>query len=325
MTKIKYEVPSRIAINLYDMNGELGRVDGGMGFSLNFPRLEFIAEKSDKIELENTQNIGKELADSVKDALTLMQEKYSFYGIKISFLKGIPVHSGFGSKTATLISTGHSFGNLYDNEIDPRDLGVLFNRGGTSGLGINLIDKGGFILEGGHCTKIKQGFKPSSAMKNMYPAPVLAHYDMPDWNILICLPISNKTYGQKEISFFDRVCPVPSNDVAKIARVTLSQCLPGILENDIEQFSYGINAIQKSHWKSNEILNHGNLTQSIINYILEQGAIGAGMSSLGPGIYAFGNNMEEIADKLYSRKNIKYSFIKVTKANNKGMRINKIK
>ena len=67
--KLKYTVPSRIAINLYDMNGNLGRVDGGMGFSLEYPQLVFEAFKSSDLNINTTGKISPEMIKDIKSSI----------------------------------------------------------------------------------------------------------------------------------------------------------------------------------------------------------------------------------------------------------------
>ena len=60
----KYEVPARLHITLCDMNGNLGRINGGLGFSINEPKLIFYVEKWKMIQictytLKNKRNYAK--------------------------------------------------------------------------------------------------------------------------------------------------------------------------------------------------------------------------------------------------------------------------
>lgn len=319
MKKNNYVVPSRIAINLYDMNGELGRVDGGMGFSLEYPRLVFDIEKSESINIINKQLLGEELSTEVERVLNQIKKEDGLTGANIDVSEAIPIHSGFGSKTATLLSTVYALGKLNGKEYDFRDIAVRVHRGGTSGLGANIIDKGGFILEGGHSTKYKKVFQPSSAIKEIKIAPILAQYKFPDWDILIVIPQTERIYGMKEKTVFQEICPIPSNDVEKIARATLSQCLPAIVEEDLETFCSGIETIQEGVWKKGEIDQYDGEIRKVMDYLKKNGARGAGMSSMGPGIYAFGNDLSSLARKLENNKDFKLDSVFVTKANNLGL------
>jgi beta-ribofuranosylaminobenzene 5'-phosphate synthase len=322
-SKIKYSVPSRIAINLYDMNGNLGRIDGGMGFSLEYPRMVFTVEPAESIIVDSNTLMEKELTDAVQNALNITKDKYLLGGIRITIHEAIPEHSGFGSKTAALLSTAHAYCNIYNKKAEFKELAAILRRGGTSGLGINLIDKGGFGLEGGHSTKYKSEFGPSSTIKIIQPAPLLARYDMPDWKILLLVPDSERVFGKKEFDFFKSICPIPEEDIEKLARITLSKMLPAVCESDLESFCQGINLVQEKKWKKNEINLYGPVVQDIINFSLANGALGAGMSSIGPCVYAFGDDLESLSKKIEKETPHQYKMVRITKPDNFGLKIMK--
>jgi beta-ribofuranosylaminobenzene 5'-phosphate synthase len=48
---LKIKTPSRIHMTLIDMNGSLGRVDGGIGITLEEPNIVITAKKSDSVEV----------------------------------------------------------------------------------------------------------------------------------------------------------------------------------------------------------------------------------------------------------------------------------
>ncbi len=315
MNQLEYKVKSRIAIDLYDMNGDLGRIDGSMGFSIESPCLKFTARKSATISLKNAGILREELRAEIEQELKRVQKLYQLSGITIDFHEVIPLHSGLGSKTATLLSTAHAYGLVYGTVFDFREIGVFLGRGGTSGLGINLIDKGGFIVDGGHSTREKALFAPSSAVKGLSAPTVLARYEMPDWKMLLIIPDLPRVSGVKEREFFRRICPVPSDDVACLARITLSQVLPGVAEKDLSAFCEGINAVQNSRWKSSEISIYGSEISELLTSLRQQGVLCAGMSSIGPAVYAFGGDIGRIAADLYRR----YSFVTITRPSNTGL------
>jgi beta-ribofuranosylaminobenzene 5'-phosphate synthase len=320
MRALRYEVPSRIAINLYDMNGDIGRVDGGMGFSLANPLLVFEARQSKSDVLEASCELGQEMRDSIKWATSMLKQKYDLGGLTLEIKSSIPEHSGFGSKTATLLSVGHAYGSIYGAEFDFRKLALDLKRGGTSGIGVNIIDEGGFILDGGHSTRYKKEFLPSSAVKNVILAPLLGRYRMPDWDVLIAVPDLERVYGPVEVAAFKKICPVPVQAVERLARITLSQMLPAVYEGDLETFCEGINKIQETPWKRGEIELYGNKVRDLMSYIQENGAKGVGMSSMGPAIYAFGGNLENILKLLNESKN-NFRILKLTRPNNEGLKI----
>jgi beta-ribofuranosylaminobenzene 5'-phosphate synthase len=324
MSSLACSVPSRIHITLYDMNGELGRIDGGLGFSINDPSFDFTITHSDTIKV-----LGNASDDELKGAIIkCIQRVRAAYAtdlaVTVTVDKIPPSHSGFGSKTAVLLSIGQAYLQLHGQTADYRDLAALLGRGGTSGAGINLIDKGGLVLDGGHSTDEKQLFAPSSASSKTSPAPVLAHFKMPDWDVLVIQPKSGKVFGSQEVEFFKSICPTPSEDVSRLARIILSQILPSVVEARLDVFSHGINSIQTTFWKSQEIKLHGTEMLQLMQHIRNLGASAVGMSSFGPTLYALGNNLASVQQALLAPSDFAIDSCTLTKPNNTGIQFKHI-
>lgn len=319
MNSIRCSVPSRIHITLYDMNGELGRVDGGCGFSIDEPSFDFTITPSAEIRVGGRIS-DAELKEAIVKCIDTVKAKFAINtSASVEVLKIPSSHSGFGSKTSILLAIGQAFLRLNGQSVDFRQLATLLKRGGTSGVGINLIDTGGFVFDGGHSTEEKQLFTPSSATGEVSPAPVLAHFAMPDWDILLVRPKVAKVFGNQEIEFFKQICPVPTEDVDRLARVVLSQLLPGLAEARLQVFCDGINRIQDSVWKSQEIKLYGSEVLNLMREIKSLGAAGVGMSSIGPTLYVLGTNLEDIKEKIETSSNFNIESCILTKPNNTGI------
>ena len=306
--------PARIAIDLYDMNGDLGRIDGGIGFSLQSPQLEFSVQRSASIEVHGA-TLDSELHAALLTALTTVQEKTQLGGVSVEVTEAIPCHIGLGSKTATLMATCTAYGQLYGEQLNRTELASLLGRGGTSGLGVNLFDRGGFAMDGGHRRADKEGFLPSSASSGTRPPPLLAHHRMPAWPVLIVVPDAPRMFGDSEVAFFRDVCPVPAECVERLARVTLSLVLPAVVEDDLATFCRGITAIQESTWKRAEIGVYGDTVERLRQTLTSLGAWTAGMSSIGPAVYSLGGPLERIAAALKGD----YPRVELTLPDNSGV------
>ena len=97
--------------------------------------------------------------------------------------------------------------------------------------------------------------------------------------------------------------------------------IPAIFEADLHSFCDAINQIQTFGWKKVEIDAQGAVLQNTIDFLLENGALGAGVSSWGPAIFAFSETMDELYQhtKHFLRSNHGNCFI--TKADNFGASI----
>jgi len=302
------------------MNGNLGRLDGGVGFSINKPSLRFTIRKAKKLALHDHKKFSDELRTAVISRLTELAEKYSLGGADILIEDSIPEHRGFGSKTATLLSLGKLYGAMHDKNLSFEELALLFGRGGTSGIGVNIIDKGGFLVDGGHSAKHKDQFAPSSATVPQTLPPLLARHHMPEFVVLVVVPPLGKVFGEAERQFFADVCPIPEKDVLIISRIILMQLMPAIIENDLLSFAKAINTIQSLTWKRCEIDIYGPSVRDIMQFGLHSGALAAGMTSIGPGIYFVGQDLKKVHDRLISKFKLRRGKeIFFTMPNNQGI------
>jgi beta-ribofuranosylaminobenzene 5'-phosphate synthase len=99
------------------------------------------------------------------------------------------------------------------------------------------------------------------------------------------------------------------------------QLLPSLFEKDIVTFGKSINKIQELGFKKREVELQP-VSKDLMHALRNGGAHGAGMSSFGPTVYAFGEdmkNLEKIASDLLGGKGEVFR----TKARNKGAIIQK--
>lgn len=282
---IKITTPCRLHMTLIDMNGEIGRMDGGAGLTLSSPNVKITAEEADEIQIEGLQGFAnrmKKVAESV-----LPEGK----GVKINVEQLIPAHVGFGSGTQTSLAVATAVNELYGLGKSLRELAFAVKRGGTSGIGVTAFEKGGFVVDGGHRFKDKGAFLPSAASK-VPPGPVLFREDFPDWDIVVALPNEKGMHDQEEIEIFKKFCPLPIEEVREISHIVLMQMMPAVIEEDIESFGAAINHVQTVGFNKRESLIWPGFVKNIASFLRSQ-CYGAGVSSFGPVVYALVDNREE--------------------------------
>jgi len=89
-----------------------------------------------------------------------------------------------------------------------------------------------------------------------------------------------------EENIFQTECPVPLREVEKLSHIILMQLLPALFEEDMAVFGSSINAIQELASRKRKLRLRP--FKCIMKILREEGAYGAGMSSFGPTVYAFG-------------------------------------
>ena len=304
--KLQILTPSRIHATLIDMNGSLGRIDGSVGFTLANPGWKIIFETIDddalKINLP-PQFEGNYVEDLVYDILQQYNMSAETASMKISVLETISRHIGLGSKTQLALALADGISRLLKLEGTPLSKEVLASvvkRGGTSGIGVTSYFNGGFIIDGGHDYgegKEKYSFLPSSA-SNAAPAPVLFRDELPEeWRFVIAIPsLIQGAHDAEEVKIFKECCPVPLNDVEKLAHIILMKMMPAVKRKNFDDICDCVNFFQTIGFKKNEIDLRGQLYRNIITTWQEAGAPCAGMSSFGPALYTLAKDVDQAND-----------------------------
>jgi beta-ribofuranosylaminobenzene 5'-phosphate synthase len=282
---IKITTPCRLHMTLIDMNGKIGRMDGGAGLTLSSPNVKITAEESDDIQIEGLQGFADRMRKAAESVLPEGK------GIKINVEQLIPAHVGFGSGTQSSLAVAAAVNELYGLGKSVRELAFAVKRGGTSGVGVTSFEKGGFIVDGGHRFRDKGAFLPSAASR-VPPGPVLFREDFPDWDIVIALPNEKGMHDQEEIDTFKKFCPLPIEEVREISHIVLMQMMPAVIEEDIESFGAAINNVQTVGFNKRESLIWPDFVKNIASFLRSR-CYGAGVSSFGPVVYALVDNKEE--------------------------------
>jgi beta-ribofuranosylaminobenzene 5'-phosphate synthase len=305
---LRIKTPSRLHMALIDMNGEIGRVDGGIGLTLEEPCIEIAAIKGDEVIVRG----DPELADRMQKACEAVCPGK---GVEIDILKSFWNHIGLGSGTQAALAAGTAVSRLYGSEVSPREIALKAGRGGTSGIGIGAFERGGFLLDGGHRMSAKKAFLPSSYSRGMPPAPLLFRHDFPDWGIVLAIPPLKGAHDLYEKDIFSKVCPIPLREVEELCHIVLMGMLPSIVEEDLDAFGRAVNAIQEVGFKKRE-LDLQPVAREVMGIMRDAGAPCAGMSSFGPTAYAVTDAPDKAASAV--RRSCPDCTVIVTKARNKG-------
>ncbi len=315
---IRIVTPSRIHITLIDLNGSLGRVDGGIGIALNHPSIVISAEKADELIIEGKSALSKQ----IRTGAEVISNNHG--GVHIKIEEDIPSHIGLGSGTQAYLAGGMAANRIYNLGLSVREIAKMVQRGGTSGIGVTAFERGGFILDGGHLFDEK-GFMPSSASRAL-PPPVILHHDFPDWDIVLVIPHDNEdssmlkgASGMHEVNIFQDECPIPIEEVQALSHIILMELLPALIEKDLHSFGSSINRIQKIGFKRREI-DLQPQAREIMDVLLESGASGAGMSSFGPLIYGITDSPSEVKKAIKDRFDKRVEIL-TTQARNSGASI----
>lgn len=317
-------------MGLIDLNGSIGRVDGGIGLALEEPNIKIEGKESDDISIEFDKKLiekyGEDYIKSVRDRVyntaIKVLDVIGGEGVDLKILSLFPAHSGLGSGTQLSLAVGKLISKIYNKEMNAYNIAKITGRGGTSGIGIGAFEYGGFLIDGGHSFgkgKDKEDFRPSSASKGVKPAPIIFRHDF-DWETILIIPKGEHVYGKKEVDIFKKYCPVPLNEVEKICHLVLMKMMPAVVEKNLDDFGEVINKLQYLGFKKVELSLQSDIVKDLINELHKD--VYAGLSSFGPTIYAFGDKklIVEKANDIFDKYGV-YGEIIITKANNVGHKI----
>ncbi len=325
------ETPSRLHVTLIDLNGEYGRIDGSVGITIQEPKLILEAEKgfdSHEIIFNNSTNRNSETLNDYQvkiDNVIIRMNK--FLGLKehyhFKIYEYYPSHSGLGSGTQLSLAAAKLILKINGMDLPTHEIAGIVGRGGTSGIGVASFEDGGFIVDGGHKKTFKSNFLPSSASKAL-PPPILAKYDFPtDWNLILVIPqVERKVSGDHEINIFQEHCPIPLVEVQKLTHILLMKMMPAVIEADLDSFGQAVNIIQQVGFKKIESDLQNSFTSYLMESLRSAGAVGVGLSSFGPTVYAVTDtNTKELCRTARILMRDKEGEIISTNAQNSGARI----
>jgi beta-ribofuranosylaminobenzene 5'-phosphate synthase len=287
--------PSRLHFGLIDLNGELGRINGGFGAALNYPNWNITLSENKSIT-----SIHKKYEEKIQNLLDKMDLKYTNHNLhphNFIIKSEIPEHVGFGSGTQFALAIARLYAEYNKIDVAIQDLAKIVNRGGTSGIGVAAFESGGFILDGGHTFgmgKQTDKFLPS-AKSNAPPPPILFRYNPPDnWNFVLITPAKYKGLsGKEELSIFENECPIPPENAEKLSRLILMKILPALVEKNIRVFGEGLTEMQTKFKRFGLEKYNNSIVNEVLNYIRKQKEIcGSGLSSFGPTIFALVENQK---------------------------------
>jgi beta-ribofuranosylaminobenzene 5'-phosphate synthase len=290
---VRVTAASRLSFTLIDLNGSTGRRNGMASLSLRDPALRLTLSAAGSLEVtgEDTGHAGE-----VAGLLGALRERWGGPAVRCAVERALPAHHGFGSKTTTLLAAGRAYATLCGRDVDTATLARLAGRGGTSGASVNLIDTGGFLVDGGHANPDDFADDPhryllpsrfAGAARRRPPA--LVGIPFPPWPILLIIGAGVELSGKPELDWFRSTLPIPYEEACRTAHLVLMNLAPAIAEADYPAFCRALNRLTfGTHYKQEQI----RIQPAGIRRLLAEGrespfVDAIGMSVTGPMCFAF--------------------------------------
>jgi beta-ribofuranosylaminobenzene 5'-phosphate synthase len=312
--RVYVKTPARLHLGLIDLNGDLGRMFGGLGVGIDKPNVIVEAKHAQSLTVTGHET---------EVAAALVKRFFAAFPVKgnvhVDVKAAIPAHVGLGSGTQFSLAIATALAKLFDVSASTPQLALAMGRAQRTGVGTAIFQKGGFVVDGGKKTQQNAGFPPL-----IYRQPFPA-----DWRFVIAVPnVEKGLSNSEETSAFKKLPPMHADAVAKICRLTMLKLLPALAEQDIETFGEALTSIQILTGEYFAHVQGGTYSNAevaeTLAFIKGIGVYGFGQSSWGPAVYGI-VKQEDAKETL---KKVKAYLAKgvggeafVAKGNNKGATI----
>jgi beta-ribofuranosylaminobenzene 5'-phosphate synthase len=311
--KIQVKTPARLHLGLIDMNGDLGRMFGGLGVGIDHPNIIVEAKNADNFsvtgqETDLTTTLAKRFFSAYK-----VQPK-----VHINVIQAIPAHIGLGSGTQFSLAIATALASLLDVEVTIPELAEAMGRARRTAVGTSIFEWGGLVVDGGK--------NPNTSKC----PPLIYHQSFPsEWRFIVAVPsLKEGLSNSEENQAFDRLAKIPAEDVGQICRLIMLKLLPAVAEHDIESFGSALTKIQiitGTHFAQSQGGTYSSpAAADCIQFMKKEGAYGVGQSSWGPTLYGVVKKEEARTVfskvKAYLREGVGGQAF-IAKANNKGATI----
>jgi beta-ribofuranosylaminobenzene 5'-phosphate synthase len=217
--KVYVKTPARLHLGLIDLNGDLGRLFGGLGVGIDRPNVVLEAQPSEKLTVAGERN---------ERTKALAKRFFETYGVKtrasINVKQAIPEHTGLGSGTQLALAVATALSRLFNFNASTQALAEAMGRGQRTSVGTTIFEQGGFVVDGG---KSKNGF-PTTIFRQPFPN---------DWSFVVAIPNVKKGLAKREENAaFGALKPMTAEEAGRMCRLTMMKLLPSLVEGDIKGF-----------------------------------------------------------------------------------------
>jgi len=250
---VRVTAASRLSFTLIDLNGSTGRRNGMASLSLADPSFRASVLPAPSLRVV-TDDESSSYCDDILAFAIRLAARYSWPPVEINIERGLPVHTGLGSKTTTLLAIGKAWAQLEGASVGTADLAAAAGRAGTSGASANLIDSGGYLVDGGHANPSdfnddpRKYLLPSRFAHAARRPPPLIRLDFPSWPILLMITEGTKLHGEPELQWFRDTLPLPLPEVYRTAHHVLLHLSTAVAEADYGAFCNALNTLTYEHY-----------------------------------------------------------------------------
>jgi len=312
--KVYVKTPARLHLGLIDLNGDLGRIFGGLGVGLSRPNVILEAQKSERFVVTG------EKAEAIRALAKRFFEAYHIQPNVSLFVKQIiPEHIGLGSGTQLALTVAAALAKLFNVKASTQELAIIMGRGQRTSVGTAIFQRGGLVIDGGKILK-------NGTCLSEFPTLILRKSFPEHWRFVVAVPNISKGLASDEgKSAFKQSLQMPAENVGKICRLIIMKLLPALVECDIKSFGDALTQVQMIVGENFSDVQGGRYFRSTIaegvEFMRKLGAYGIGQSSWGPAFYGLFQRDEAGKAQRNVQAYLERSFhgdVFIAKANNRG-------
>ncbi|MEJ2243871.1 MAG: kinase [Candidatus Bathyarchaeota archaeon] len=281
--KVYVKTPARLHFGLIDLNGNMGRMFGGLGVAIDTPNVVLEAEESKIFSVtgENSERatfFAKQFLETYKlDS-----------NVKIHVKQTITEHVGLGSGTQLALAVACALSKLFNVKASLQELSLSMGRMKRTGVGTAVFGHGGFVVDGGKQTK------NGTVVAESLPPLIFCQSFPENWKFVVAVPEVKKGLSKTEEKIaFAKAPPMPDQAVGDVCRLVMMKLLPTLVDQDIKSFGEALTRIQVVVGDCFADVQGGTFSSSeaalTIKFMKTCGAYGVGQSSWGPAVYGLVN------------------------------------
>ncbi|HET6483233.1 MAG TPA: beta-ribofuranosylaminobenzene 5'-phosphate synthase family protein [Actinoplanes sp.] len=324
--------PARLSFTLINLDAMSLRRNGIAALAVQRPGLTVRVRPSRDGEFR-VLGAEPETSADLSAALATLEKLWDGPPVTVTLTRALPQHSGFGSKTVTLLAVGRAYAAVCGHEAALPALSEALGRGRTSGASTGLSEFGGFLVDGGHRNPADFADAPATYLRPSrfaQPVPVpkpVVKLPFPPWSILVLLTNGRHLGGTEELAWFQRVTPIPEEEARRTAQLVFMGLAPAVAESDYDAFCDAVNEITfVSHFKREQIAFQGVAVEDVLAAGRAAPAIDAiALSVTGPACFAFTRTPDAARDWAESlkRRGLVRDFW-FTNADNRGLTLDHV-
>ena len=258
---------------------------GGVGVMLDKPCTEVVVSTADRFRCadEYQQRIGP-----IAERIRQFKGSAELPACDVEVLQTAPTHCGLGSGTQLALAVAESLCLYQDLRVELSTIAnTLASRGQRSVVGTHGYWQGGMIYEAG------DGEAGEKAMPENLNAVQEGVCLPEDWRVAVLRPLDHDfaVSGQLEREKFSRLKPASEKVGHELRRLAIEEIMPAAKQGQFREFADATRIYNELSGRLFASVQggsyNGKAVTRVIEWLRDQGVLGHGQSSWGPGVFAW--------------------------------------